>query len=316
MKVMGIVAGRHNGNSEILVKEALSAVQEAGGEAILVNLFDYNIENCIGCESCTMQMGEVAMGKGTYKGCVLKKKDDVDKIINAMQTCNGVIIGCPTYDLAPSALYIKFAQRFLAYELSFRIKIGEVKEDPHMVGGLIAVGGSCHDWQSLSLEVLGASMFTQSISVVDQMMATRNGRPGNVLLRPEQLERAHKMGENIVKAINTPIEERGWLGDPDMGICPRCHSSLIFKGEPHWNGIQFPWECAVCGAGGDLVPDGNGSYKFELAENGLICDRNVNEARDKHLDEIIATRIDFFQRQPEVQALYGKYKEMEFPTVE
>ena len=30
MKVMGIVAGRHNGNSEILVKEALSEVQEAG----------------------------------------------------------------------------------------------------------------------------------------------------------------------------------------------------------------------------------------------------------------------------------------------
>lgn len=29
MKVLGIVAGRHNGNSEILVKEALLACQEA-----------------------------------------------------------------------------------------------------------------------------------------------------------------------------------------------------------------------------------------------------------------------------------------------
>lgn len=200
MKVLGIVAGRHNGNSEILVKEALLACQEAGAECKLINLFDYHILPCTGCEACTMQMGEVAMGKGTYKGCVLKEKDDMDKIVNEMQTCNGVIIGVPSYDLMPSALYLTFAQRFLAYELSFRLQIGEVKEDPHMVGGLIAVGGSCHDWQTLSLECMGATMFTQSISVVDQMMATRNGRPGNVLLRDEQIQRAHKMGQNIVKA--------------------------------------------------------------------------------------------------------------------
>lgn len=317
-KVMGIVAGRHNGNSEILVKEALSAVQEAGGEAILINLFDYHIENCTGCEGCTIQMGEVEMGKrDKYNGCILKAKDDVDKIINVMQTCQGVIVGVPSYDLAPSALYLKFAQRFLAYELSFRLMIGDVKEDPHTVAGLIANGGSCHDWQSLTLEVMGATMFTQSLNVVDQMMAVRNGRPGNVLLRPEQLERAHKMGENIVKAIHTPVEERTWLGDKDMGMCPRCHSSLIFKGEPHWDGIQFPFECAVCGAGGDLVKTEEGEYKFVLdPENGLIRDRNINKAREEHLREIIATRIDFMKRQGEVQELYPKYKNMKFQTIE
>ena len=52
MKVLGIVAGRHNGNSEILVKEALLACQEAGAEVKMINLFDYHIEHCIGCESC------------------------------------------------------------------------------------------------------------------------------------------------------------------------------------------------------------------------------------------------------------------------
>lgn len=315
MKVLGIVAGRHGGNSEILVKEALSAVEAAGGEAILINLFDYHIEHCTGCESCTMQMGDVAMGKGTYKGCVLKNKDDMDKIVNVMQTCNGVIVGCPTYDLTPSSLYLKFAQRFLAYELSFRLKIGEVKEDPHMVGGLIAVGGSCHDWQTLTLESMGATMFTQSINVVDQMMSTRNGRPGNVLLRPEQIERAHKMGENIVEAINTPVEQRHWMGEEDMGLCPRCHSSLIFEGEKHWDGIQFPFECAVCGAGGDLQPKGDGKYKFVLAENGLIRDRNINEAREKHLDEIIETRIDFMKRQGEIKESMAHYRNMKFKTI-
>ena len=315
MKVLGIVAGRHNGNSEILVKEALSTIQEAGGECTLINLFDYNIEACLGCESCTMSMGDVAMGKGDYKGCVLKDKDDMDKIVSVMHQQDAIIIGCPTYDLMPSSLYLRFAQRFLAYELAFLLKIGKVQRDPHLVAGIIAVGGSCHDWQTLTLECIGATMFTQSIKVVDQMMSIRNGRPGNVLLRPEQLERAHKLGENIIKAVNTPVEERTWLGDPDMGLCPNCHSNLVFKGEPHWDGIQFPFECAVCGAGGDLVRDENGDMKFVLAENGLCRDRNVNECRDLHLDEIMATKIDFFERQHTIQDEYKKYKDMKFPAI-
>ncbi len=62
------------------------------------------------------------MGKRKdYPGCVLKDKDDMDKIMDVFQNCNGLIVGCPTYDLTPSSLYLKFAQRFLAYELAFRL---------------------------------------------------------------------------------------------------------------------------------------------------------------------------------------------------
>ena len=149
MKVLGIVTGRHNGNSEILVKEALSAVQAAGGECTLINLFDYHIESCLGCEACTMVLGDVAMGKGGSKGCVLKEKDNMDKIVSVMHQQDAIIIGCPTYDLMPSSLYLRFAQRFLAYELAFLLKIGKVKRDPHLVAGIIAVGGSCHDWTDI-----------------------------------------------------------------------------------------------------------------------------------------------------------------------
>lgn len=317
MKVLGIAAGRKNGNGEILLKEALLACQEKGAEVEMINLFDYNILPCTGCEGCTMQMGEMEMGKRDhYDGCVLKNKDDVDKIISEMYTCDAIIVSCPTYDLTPSSLYLRFAQRFLAYELSFLLQIGVAKKDPHMVGGLIAVGGSCHDWQTLAIEGMAATMFTQSVKVVDTFMSTRNGRPGNVLLRDEQIARAHKMGENIIQSIQTPVEERGWLGDPDQGLCPNCHSALVFPGDVHWDGIQWPFECAVCGAGGDLVRDENNKIKFELAENGLIRDRNLNTARAEHLNEIVKTRIEFFQHMPEVQEKYAKYRALKFPTIE
>ncbi|MCQ5384386.1 flavodoxin family protein [Hungatella hathewayi] len=315
MKVMAIVAGRHDGNSEILAKEALLACQEAGAEVSLINLYDYNILPCTGCEACSMGMAQVAMGKGPYKGCALKGQDDVDKIITEMQKCNGLIVSCPTYDLAPSSLLTRLIHRQLAYELSFMLKVGLVKEDPHCVAGLIAVGGSRHDWMTMSLEVMAAGMFTQSVKVIDQFLATGNSRPGNVLLHPEQMTRARQMGENIIKTIGTPIEKREWLGEPDMGMCPNCHSSLIFRGEPHWDGIEFPFECAVCGAGGDLVRGEDGKVRFVLVENGLCRDRNVNEYRELHLDEIMKCQGEFFANADRIQEEYAKYKAVKFPAV-
>ena len=111
------------------------------------------------------------------------------------------------------------------------------------------------------------------------------------------------------------MEERIWLGDPDDGICPRCHSSLIYRGDKHWDGIEFPFECAVCGAGGDLVRQEDGNFRFVLAENGLIRDRNKNEARAEHLNEIVQTRIDYLQHRDELSDIRKKYREMEFPTI-
>ena len=314
MKILGISAGRHGGNSDIAVKTALLAAQEQGAECAFINLFDYNILPCTGCESCTMLMGDVAQGKrDDYPGCVLKGKDDMQKIMDVFQRQDGIIIACPTYDLTPSSLYLRFAQRFLAYELSFLLDIGVIEKDPHLVCGLIAVGGSCHDWQGFGLEVLAASMFTQSIQVVDEFMVSRVGQPGNILLRPESMERAKQLGLNVAEAINTPYEERHWLGDPDLGLCPNCHGGLVFKGDVHWDGIQFPYECAVCGAGLEYQ-DG----KFVLVENGLCRDRNKNESRAYHLREIMETKIDFFghmESDPELREKLKEYRSIQFPGI-
>ena len=317
-KVMAIVAGRRGGNSEGLAKGALERLQEKGAEVELVNLYDYHIEACTGCEGCTMQMGAIKRDPSKeYKGCVLKGKDDVDALVTEMHTCNGVIFAVPTYDLVPSSLYLRFAHRFLAHEQAFLLEIGVMKEDPHTVAGIISVGGSKHDWQSLALESMQATMFTMSLKLVDRYMAQRVPRPGAVFLHPEQLERARQMADNIWEAMNTPVEERGWLGDPDDGVCPNCHSSLVYPGDPHWDGIEFPWECAVCGAGGELGTNPNTGRPMLVIdpERGLIRDRNDDAARAEHLNEIMSTTMEFFERQHEVADVMDRYRKMEFPTV-
>ena len=45
-----------------------------------------------------------------------------------------------------------------------------------------------------------------------------------------------------------------------------------------------------------------------------ILDDDDDKSRSEHLNEIIQTRIDFFQRQGEVKPLQKKYRDLTFPT--
>lgn len=311
-KVMGITAGRKNSNAEYLLKEALMTCESAGAEITMINLRDYNILDCTGCTSCTKSMSQ-----GKYTGCVLDDKDDKKKIMDVMLRQDAVIFSVPTYDLMPSATYLKFAQRSLSYETAFLETIGAI-EHKDRIAGLISVGGSTRAWQSMALEGLQATMFTTDMKVVDMLLATRV--PGNAqcLLDDELMARAAKLGENIMKAIQTPPEERGWLGDEDMGWCPNCHSNALVLGEMQWDGLFYPVECQVCGAGGNLEQTADGKWKFVIQEDGLLKDRTTVPGRAKHLEEIGHTQGGFFsdpQKLQLVQERRQKYNEKQFQSI-
>ena len=99
-KVMGIAAGRKDSNGEILLKEALSVCAEAGAEVTFINLRDYNILDCTGCTACTKGM----FMDGKNVGCVLGKKDDKDRIMQALFEQDALIFSVPTYDLQAALL--------------------------------------------------------------------------------------------------------------------------------------------------------------------------------------------------------------------
>lgn len=121
-KVMGITAGRKNGNSEILLKEALTACEAAGADVTMINLRDFHILDCTGCTACTK-----AMSQGKHIGCTLDGKDDKKKIMDVMLSQDAVIFSVPTYDLMPASAYLTFAHRSLSYETSFLETIGAIE---------------------------------------------------------------------------------------------------------------------------------------------------------------------------------------------
>ena len=312
-KVMGVTAGRKDSNSEILTKEALLACQEMGAEVSMINLRDFDLLDCTGCTSCTMGM---SMGKNT--GCSLKNKDDKDKIMKVMLDQDAVIFSAPTYALMPSSLFLKFMHRNLAYEAAFLTKIGAIAHRDR-VGAIISVGGSYSSWQSLALECMQITTVTNSFKVVDMYMATAVPAPAQVLLHEEKLARAREIGQNVMMALNTPPAERKWLGDPDTGWCPNCHSNSLCLGDVQWKGLRYPIECTVCGAGGDLEKTPDGKWKFVIAPNGLERDRTTEEGRGIHCDEIAEVQGGFFMN-PENMGIVAqkleKYKKIQFKGLE
>lgn len=135
------------------------------------------------------------------------------------------------------------------------------------------------------MESVTVTLLTQDIKVVDQMMANRAPRPGQILLDDAALQRARQLGENVVKGIQN-YETVGYLGDPNLGWCPVCHSNLLSLGQPHWNSGGYPIECPVCHCGGDLEKDENGRWKFVIQANGREKSMTDGSGAKDHFFEI------------------------------
>ena len=85
MKVLGIVCSpRKDGNTEILVEEALATARKAGAETEIFLVADKTINGCDACASC-MQTGKC------------KIKDDMEPLYPQMEAADGIIFGSPVY---------------------------------------------------------------------------------------------------------------------------------------------------------------------------------------------------------------------------
>jgi multimeric flavodoxin WrbA len=297
------------GNTEILLREAFMAAQELGAEVEMVNLHEMHIIPCTGCEGCTMKVT-----RGGKPDCIHKGKDDMDLIMDRVLKADGIIVSVPSFCLQPQGIYRVFSDRFLPYEVAFLIEAKIIDKAPERVAAVITAGGSTQSWMSMTLASLQISMFTQTIKVVDQMMATRVARPGQVVLRPELLARARQLGQNVVKAMQTPYDQVKWLGDPTEGWCPVCHSNLLMKGKPQYDGLLFEIECAMCGAGGSLKME-DGKPVFVLAENGMVRCRLLQDGRRHHFYEIMETHKLAFENLGTIKAGVEKYKNQPIPVL-
>jgi len=313
MKIFALTCGRKNANCEILVKEALNAAHHHGAEVEMVRLLDLDIKPCRICWPCP------AMLKGP-EGCI--HKDDGPFLLDRIMECDGFILAAPVYSLTPPGYLLAIRDRILGPRADVA-SLNEVKKMGHdpkfekqgkmyvderlfkrRVGALISVGGAAtRHWTSLGLPVLHTLTFSALINIVDQMDVIKVAEDGAITLREDLLERARRLGRNLVEAYNNPDESKAYLGD-DGAVCPVCNTSLMmmYKGQSYV-------ECSVCGIRGEVVVN-DGKLDVVFTEKDKEDSRYKYRGLKLHHDEVfeVSKEIEpFIKELPERMSKYKEY---------
>ncbi len=91
MKVLGLVCSpRREGNTEILIRQALTSARETGAETEILHVADLDITPCDACGAC--------LSEG-----VCQIEDDMQTVYEKLYQSDGVIFGTPVYFLNVSA---------------------------------------------------------------------------------------------------------------------------------------------------------------------------------------------------------------------
>ncbi len=184
-----------------------------------------------------------------------------------MLEADGIILGAPVYVLGPPGLVKVITDRMgPSHDMAFRLEAMKIREAKgsnakgkgpdersfkKRVAGFISVGGNSDiSCLSFGLPLMYLFTFSSQIKVVDQMQVHSINKCLNVVLNPEALARAKRLGQNVADAMKKPIEEVKWVGD-EQGTCPSCHSNLLIIRDKN------PVECPICGITGTLRMDGD-----------------------------------------------------------
>ncbi|SHJ34568.1 flavodoxin family protein [Lutispora thermophila] len=183
MKVIGISGSpRKDGNTEILVKEALKPFYEKGWEVTEFFLSSKSIKPCIGCETCN-ETGTCAI-----------EGDDMGFLISELENCDALIIGSPAYYRNVTA------QLKALFDRSFVIKNRNLLAGKP--GGAIAVGRGEGGGQSLVLSIIHNFYLSSGALCVPceiNGLSARADKPGDILKQEKRLRQARVLGENIIK---------------------------------------------------------------------------------------------------------------------
>ncbi len=133
MKVLGIAGSpRKNGNSTLLVTEALKSAQRRGAETELILLREKEITPCDGCWTC-------------FKTHKCHIKDGMQEIYPKLQAADGIIIGSPTHIGNVSSICQAFLERSrcltrMKQDGDVFVHAGKVSRLAGKVGGSIVTG--------------------------------------------------------------------------------------------------------------------------------------------------------------------------------
>lgn len=194
MKVLGIVGSRRRkGNTFATVNQVLASSEKSGAETKLINLADYKINPCTGCEGC----------KDSFK-CVIK--DDFNSVASLIEEADGIVIGSPTYWYNVSAdmkLFIDRCYSLIKFSKTDRSLWVSAFEDK---GKWAVPVGICEQHEE---SMMGYTYDTLERVMIDLDMRIAGGLKGLGHFEAHQakddkdfMTQAEKAGKKLVEAIS------------------------------------------------------------------------------------------------------------------
>jgi len=270
VKVLALVAShRRDGNTEILVKEALMRAEELGASCEIIRLTELKLAPCKACYACL------------FTEC--KLEDDGEWLIGKLKEADALLIGTPTYLLTVPGQLKLFFDRILSIYPRLSWTMGKP-------AAAIATAG-IPGWEALVLPSVLAFLYGVGYRVVGKLLAYGRG-PGEVLLDSRYMEEARRLGEKLAKAAmgeEVELEKESWE-------CPVCGCSLVKLTQ---NGA----ECPVCGSELRLELSDRG-YRVSCTGGGRFSEEKLAE----HLEWLRGTVVEYMELRERIEELRARYR--------
>lgn len=190
MKIIAFLGSpRKDGNTELLLKEAIRGIEES---SFFVDIFNLNLMNISPCQNCG--------GCDETGACIIK--DDMVKVYDAIRTADRIILASPIFFFGLSAqtkIMIDRCQSFWCEKYLLKKPIQEGRYGRK--GLLLLVGGMKKEIGVNCSEATAKAFFrTVNISKHNTLSFLGIDAKGAILQHPTALTEAYETGKNLAMA--------------------------------------------------------------------------------------------------------------------
>ena len=192
IKVLGIVGSpRKNGNTDIMVTEALKAAAENDAETEKLYLTDFDLKPCDGCKTC-FETGECHI------------PDDLKKLYNQLKAADALVLGSPVY------FHHVTAQMKIFIDRAGYLNLARGRTDlKNKVAGVIAVAGGTGHHSTIEELLSFITTCRMTVPYLGWVAGTASEK-AEISQKTRSIERAGELGTAVVELarLTSPLREQ------------------------------------------------------------------------------------------------------------
>jgi multimeric flavodoxin WrbA len=181
IKVLGIIGSpRKDGNTDIMVTEALKTASENGAETEKTYLSDLDLKPCDGCKTC-FETGECHI-------C-----DDLMTIYRQVKSADGLILGCPVY------FHHVTAQMKLFIDRAGYLNLARGRTDfKNKVAGVVVVAGGTGHHSTIEELLSFVTTCRMNIPYMGWVAGTAS-KKGEIAQKTSSIDRVRELATAVVE---------------------------------------------------------------------------------------------------------------------